>query len=38
MRDPLGHRGAEFGLARAMILPFGEQEFDHLGVARKLPV
>src|SRR5690242_8980630 len=35
MRDRIGHRGAEFGLARATILPFGEQEFDHLGGARQ---
>ena len=35
MRDRLADRGVELGLARAGILLFGEQEFDHLGGARQ---
>ncbi|HEV2099803.1 MAG TPA: hypothetical protein VGR45_12875, partial [Stellaceae bacterium] len=35
MCDRVADRGVELGLARATILPFGEQEFDHLAGARQ---
>ena len=35
MRDRFAHRGGKLGLARAGILLFGEQQFDHLGGARQ---